>query len=210
MTDFLETPGFPACPSFGYRARPQLSVTPIETASGHERRNRNWARFLLEYDCTVGPRAQEEIEELTEFWYALGGIECGFRFRDWLDYKSCRPSETATPFDQPLILDEDSPGGYQLTKLYIYGARTYERIIRKPTPDTIRLADAGVEKDYGDDWTIDTTTGLVTLSFSPAGVLSWGGEFDVPVRFNSEFPVELMDKEIQSVTFNLKELRRPS
>jgi len=51
-------------------------------------------------------------------------------------------------------------------------------------------------------------TGVVSFTADQSGaVLTWGGEFDVPVRFDSEFPVELLDQQIQSVTFALMGLR---
>jgi hypothetical protein len=73
---------------------------------------------------------------------------------------------------------------------------------------TVLLADEGVLKTEGADYTIDYSTGRVAILFPPEGTLTWGGEFDVPVRFDSEFPVELMDKRIQSASFLLRELRR--
>lgn len=206
---FLETPRFPACPSFGYTSVPMYSVTIAESVAGKERRNRNWARPRFRYDCTVGPRAVEEIEELTDFWHALGGTEVGFRFRDYADFKSCRVFDDVSMTDQLLELIVDSPGGYQLTKAYTAGARTQLRPIYKPVQGTILLADDGVAKTEGADWQLDYATGLVTLSFTPVGELTWGGEFDVPVRFDSEFPVEIVDRRINSVAFALKEIRDP-
>jgi hypothetical protein len=43
--------------------------------------------------------------------------------------------------------------------------------------------------------------------YAPAGALTWGGQFDVPVRFDSEFPVEILNLRIQSATFTLRELQ---
>jgi uncharacterized protein (TIGR02217 family) len=205
---FLESPPFPKCPSFGFVSEPMYSVTIIERSSGIESRNRNWNYPLHRYSATVGPRAEEDIAELLEFWHAIGGTAYGFRFNDGVDNRSCRLYETITPTDQPLVIDAThSPTAYQLTKRYTYGARSQDRPIFKPIADTIRVADGGVEKIETVDWTLDTTTGLVTLLFTPAGALTWGGEFDVPVRFDSEFPVELVDRRIQSVSFVLKEQR---
>lgn len=206
---FLETPAFPQCPSFGYSSEPMYSVTPIERASGVETRNRNWAYPLHRFNCTVGPRAEEDVAELLEFWHAVGGMAYGFRFNDGVDNKSCRINETVSATDCPMTLDTSvSPDAYQLVKRYTFGARTQDRPIYKPIQGTILIADGGVLKTETTDYTVDYSTGLVTLLFSPAGALTWGGEFDVPVRFDSEFPVELVDRRIQSVSFTLKELRR--
>jgi uncharacterized protein (TIGR02217 family) len=206
---FLESPVFPQCPSFGYTSLPMYSVTPIERASGVETRNRNWEYPLHRFDCTVGPRDEEAIAELLEFWHAVGGMAYGFRFSDGVDYKSCRINEAISATDCPLlVVNGESPEVYQLIKRYTFGARTQDRVIYKPVQGTILIADGGVLKTEAVDYTIDYATGRVGLLFSPAGSLTWGGEFDVPVRFDSEFPVELVDKRIQSVSFALRELRR--
>jgi uncharacterized protein (TIGR02217 family) len=205
---FLETPRFPACPSFGFTAEPMYSVTAVQFASGRERRNRNWQRALHRFTATVGPRAEDEIAEVLEFWHAVGGSAYGFRFRDGVDHLSCAIHETPGPTDQLMILDTDaSPDAYQLVKDYAAGALSQRREIYKPVAGTIRVADNAVEKTEGADWTLDETTGLVTLNFSPAGTLTWGGEFDVPVRFDSELPIELAEYKIQSCQFVLRELR---
>lgn len=209
---FLETPTFPLCPRLGYTASPRYSVTISETASAKERRNRNWARPLYVYTVTIGPNRRDEeelVEELMEFWHAMGGTECGFRFKDWSDYKSCRKFRDVSRTDQFIIATVDSPAGLQMVKTYQFGTRQQVRKILKPVDGTILVADNGVLKTEGADYQIDYATGLVTLSFSPVGQLTWGGEFDVPVRFDSEFPVEIAARKIESVSFQLKEIRDP-
>jgi uncharacterized protein (TIGR02217 family) len=209
MSDtFLESPPFPGCPSFGYTVNPKYSTTISSLPSGKEFRNRNWARPLIEIEVTVGPRVQDEIEDLLEFWHAVGGQELGFRFKDESDYKSCRLSNDPLPTDQPFSIVAGSPGGYQLIKRYTAGIRTQLRYISKPVNGTIRVANELGAEQPSSRWSIDYTNGLLTPNGGFVGTPSaWGGEFDVPVRFNSEFPVQLMDHEIQSVTFTLLELR---
>lgn len=207
MTDFLETPRFPQCPSFGYRALPDYSVQINQRGTGREKRNAAWAEALRRIEVTVGPRAEADVAELLEFWHAVGGREVGFRFKDWSDFKSCRAHEDVTPTDQPMGQTTGSPTLHRLVKVYAVGILTRNRRIEKPVQGTIRIADGGTEKTEGVDWSLDYATGVVTLNFAPVGALTWGGEFDVPVRFDSDFPVELLDKEIQSVTVALQEIR---
>lgn len=201
---FLESPRFPSCPSFGFLSQPMYSVAVIERASGIETRNRNWSRPLTTYTATIGPRSEGEVQEALEFYHAVGGRAYGFRFRDAADYLSCRIGQTLTAYDQPIVL---SGGTYQLTKAYVAGTLTQLREIYKPVTGTILVADGGTIKTEGAHYTIDYATGLVTFLYSPAGSLTWGGEFDVPVRFDSDFPVEIMNLRIQSAQFSLKELR---
>lgn len=205
--EFLEDPPFPACPKFGAASEPDYSVTIVPTAGGWEYRNLNSSAPLTRVTLTVGPGPDldEEVQELLEFWHALGGPHIGFRYRDRADYKSCRVRGTPAATDQPLVLV--SGATYQVTKRYTAGAQSRDRKIRKPRASGFLLADGGTVKTAGVDYTLDTTTGLVTLNFSPVGALTWGGEFDIPVRFDSTFPVEQLSYRVQSVSFVLKEFR---
>lgn len=207
---FIETPTFPVCPRFGLTASPNYSVTISSTVSGRERRNRNWRKPLNVYNVQAGPKMEAEIQELLEFWHALAGPECGFRFKDWADFRSCRVHQTPSATDQALVLIPGSPGGYQLIKTYRAGARATVRDILKPVEGTVLVADNGVTKTEGFDYVIDYTTGLMSIFFSPVGTITWGGEFDVPVRFDSEFPLELISHQVEQVQFQLRELRDPS
>ena len=111
---FLETPRFPPCVvRYGYSVSPRYSVTISEVASGRERRNGNWAKALRMFNIQAGPRMEEEILEIYEFWMALGGPEVGFRFKDFSDYKSCRITAEPAATDQTLTLIPGSPGGYR-------------------------------------------------------------------------------------------------
>jgi uncharacterized protein (TIGR02217 family) len=152
----------------------------------------------------VDPRAEDEVAAVLEFYHAVHGRAFGFRFKDYVDYKSCRIDQAVSAVDQLLVA---SGAAYQLVKDYVAGALFQRREIVKPVAGTVRLADNAVEKTEGVDWTLDETTGLVTLAFSPVGTLTWGGEFDVPVRFDSDLPVSILNKEIQGCTFSLLEIR---
>jgi uncharacterized protein (TIGR02217 family) len=208
MTDFLEDPPFPRCPSFGFTSEPMYDVTVVTRGGGFEKRNRNWQRPRHRYTAVVGPRAQADVEAVLEFYHAVGGRAVGFRFSDGNDYQSASLGSVVSPTDQPLVLvTGSSPEEYQLVKRYTAGVLSQDREIVKPVAGTVRIADAGVEKDEMYDWTLDYASGRVTLNFMPVGVLTWGGEFDVPVRFDSELPVELQNRQILSASFVLMELR---
>lgn len=205
---FLESPQFPECPSLGYTSEPAYSNTITRFWGGGETRQRNWSRPLIRISCTVGPREDEVIETLLAWWHVAGGSANGFRFKDYADFSSATFGSAISAVDQPLILDPGSPALYQLTKRYTHGAGTQDREIYKPVSGTVLIADNGVLKTAGVHYTIDHTTGLVSLLFTPVGALTWGGEFDLPMRFDSEMPVEVMERRIQSVSFSLMELRK--
>ena len=210
MADFLESPPFPGCPSFGFVADPIFDVTITPTASGRERRNGNWSRPLMQYSATVGPRREDEIQLCRDFFMVVRSTEIGFRFMDYQDYKSCYVSETPTAFDQPMV-ETDTPGVFQLTRLYdVGGALTQERDVYKPIQGTILVSANGVILTESTHYAIDYTTGLVDFVGTPSAPVKWGGEFHVPARFDSGFPVEILNKKIQSVQFLVRELRAGS
>jgi len=197
-TTFLESPRFPGCPSFGYQSDPEYRVVIVRRASGVEKRNRGWAYPLVRITLTVGPRMEEEIQEILEFYHAMGGSAVGFRMHDYADWKSCHVGLEPLATDQPLVEIPTNPGVYQLTKRYQFGALYQDRPIYKPVVGTVVLSGAG---------TVDYTTGQVTGS---AGG-TWGGEFDTPVRFEgSTFPIEIVNQRIESVSFALQEIRMNS
>lgn len=200
---FLETPRLPGCPSFGYVKRPRYSTEVIESITGRRDRFQLWQYPLHDYTVTVGPRKEAEISRLLEFYHAMGGRFVGFRAKDYSDFKSCYIDETPTAVDQPLIAVDGLE--YQLTKRYQAGNRTQERIITKPIATTILVAENGTPVTTG--WTLDETTGRVTFDAAPATPVTWGGEFDVPVMFAGDFPIEIISFRAQTVTFGLEELR---
>ena len=79
-------------------------------------------------------------------------------------------------------------GPYQLQKIYADSAQSYARAIQKPIAGTVVVYFAGVAQSTW--WTVDTTTGLVTLATSatPANgaAITADFQFDVPVRFDTD------------------------
>lgn len=210
MTTFIETPSFPLPPGIGYISRPRYSVTGAETSGGNEKRNLNWARVLHDFEFNI-EHAQTNMQGVMDFYHAMGATAFGFRFKDWNDYRSAAPTIALARTDQPLVLITGAT--YQLTKRYTKGALSRDRDIKKPVSGTILIADAGVLKTETTHYTINYATGVVTLLYSPAGSLTWGGEFDVPVRFRDEVEWELTFREdggtfVHAAAIALRELRR--
>lgn len=200
---------FPACPTFGFTMEPQYLVKVVSREGGFERRQRVWSRPLHCYTgVPLAQRPQADIEEVLYFWHAHGGMSEGFRFKDQADYQSCRLDDSPTFTDQPLVVNPDSPGGYQLVKQYTFGARTQEREITRPKGNSIRVAnELGVEQ-ASSKWTLDESTGLLTPGGTFSGTpTSWGGEFYVWVRFDGQFAPELSNHKVQTATVQLKEIR---
>jgi uncharacterized protein (TIGR02217 family) len=170
----------------GARGGPERRTQIVTLASGDEERNASWANSRRRYDVSYGIRRADDLAAVVAFFEARGARLHGFRFKDWSDYRSGPPSQTPSPFDQPVGVGDGTTTAFQLIKRYASGAQAWERTITKPVAGSVRIALAGVEQGSG--WSVDTTTGIVSFGVGPgAGVaITAGFEFDVPVRFDSD------------------------
>lgn len=171
--------------SYGARGGPQRITQIVTTRSGSEQRNTNLRNSIRKYDISAGINTINDIDTILQFWEARYGQLYGFRFKDWFDYKSCKPSSTIAFTDQVIGIAGGSVTTFQLIKLYASGIYSYSRTIKKPIADTVIVGVNGVQQTSG--WTVDTTTGIITFTVAPTvGNITAGYEFDVPVRFSDE------------------------
>lgn len=179
---------FPATLSFGSVGGPERRTEIVTLTNGFEERNTPWEHARRRYDAGVGMRSLDDVELLIAFFEARRGQLYGFRWKDWSDFKSCRPSGDVGPLDQVIALGDGATRVFQLNKTYASGAASYVRPIVKPVAATVKLAVDGQPLVESIDFTVDTATGLVTLEDAPdIGVeLRAGFEFDVPVRFDTD------------------------
>lgn len=178
---------FPGAISFGSSGGVERRTEIVTLVNGFEERNSPWSQSRRRYDAGIGVRSLDDLSEILRFFEARHGQLYGFRWKDWLDFKSCLPSETPQTVDQVLTAGSD-PLIYQLTRTYSDGAGTYLREITKPVQGTVQVARDGVQLTEGTDFTVDPETGMVTLASAPppAAIVTAGFEFDVPVRFDSD------------------------
>ena len=172
--------------SRGARGGPERRTQIVELASGAEERNASWANSRRRYDVAYGIRRADDLAAVVAFFEARNGRLHGFRFKDWADFKSCLPSQTPGPADQPIGTGNGSATLFQITKRYTSGAQSWTRAITKPVAGTITIALNGTPQASG--WSVSTATGLITFTTAPApGVaITAGFEFDVPVRFDTD------------------------
>ena len=176
---------FPDNISRGARGGPERRTQIVELASGAEERNASWANSRRRYDVAYGIRRADDLAAVVAFFEARNGRLHGFRYKDWADYKSCLPSQTPGPTNQPIGTGNGAATLFQLTKRYTSGAQSWTRAITKPVAGTVTIALNGAPQFSG--WSVSTTTGLVTFTTAPAAgiAITAGFEFDVPVRFDT-------------------------
>lgn len=205
-------PVFPVCPSYGFTKRANYSVTIIERSSGIRTVNRNWYYPLHTFSAIpIDTRPDDDIALIIRFWHAIGGQAGQFLIKDYTDFKSSNnPRLAVTGIDQPLA-ETDVANVWQLMKIYEDEEFIYEqqRLIQKPKTASIIIMENGVALTVTTDYTIDYETGLVTIIGSHPGVLTWGGEFYVPVMFESTPEFMVVNWRTQSTSFALCELRLP-
>jgi uncharacterized protein (TIGR02217 family) len=179
---------FPAALSLGSSGGPERRTQIVTLASGHEERNSPWAHGRRRYDAGLGLRSLDDIHVVLGFFEARMGRLFGFRWKDWADHKSCAPSATPGPFDCHLGEGDGTARVFALRKVYVSGPASYARPLAKPVAGTVRVAVGGVELAEGAGFSVNPTTGTVTLAEpAPAGAgVTAGFEFDVPVRFDTD------------------------
>lgn len=179
---------FPDTISFGALGGPERRTEVVTLDSGAEERNTPWAHSRRRYDAGMGLRSLDDLETVVAFFEARSGRLHAFRWKDWADYKSCRPSEQVTHEDQILGMGDQVTETFQLVKHYASGSQDYARPVLKPVPGTVRVGVSGDILTEGVDYEVDGTSGLVTFRHPPdeQATVTAGFEFDVPVRFDTD------------------------
>jgi len=179
---------FPASLSFGSTGGPERRTEIVTLANGFEERNTPWAQSRRRYDAGLGLRSLDDVAALIEFFEARRGQLWGFRWKDWADFKSCKPSGAVSALDQVVGTGDGVETVFRLAKTYDPGGMAFRRPILKPVVGTVVLALAGDPVVETVDYTLDAATGEVRFVLAPdVGVtVTAGFEFDVPVRFDTD------------------------
>lgn len=184
----FEETRFPVALSFGSAGGPERLTEIVTLSNGFEERNTPWADSRRRYDAGIGVRSLADIDLLIAFFEARRGQLYGFRWKDWADFKSCGAEDEIGFGDQTISLGDGAATTFQLKKTYQSGSASYQRDIQKPVQGTVRVAVDGVELSEAADFSVDATTGVISLTTAPGAgaVVTAGFEFDVPVRFDTD------------------------
>ncbi len=179
---------FPTSLSFGSVGGPERRTDVVTLANGFEERNSPWQHSKRRYDAGFGMRSLEDVEALIAFFEARRGQMYGFRWKDWSDFKSARASDAPAITDQAIAVADGATRDFDLVKTYTSGAFSYVRPIRKPVVGSVVVGVDGVALAEGSEFTVDQTSGVISLASAPApnAQVTAGFEFDVPVRFDTD------------------------
>ena len=155
----------------GARGGPRFSTVVTTLLSGAERRLQNWSKSRARWDIGYGVQTRDQYAEIVSFFLQRRGRARGFRFKDWTDFQV---SDAEGAYEDDVV--SDTLTNTYLAKQYGTGATAFYRRIVRPIQGTVTFS-AGA-------YTVDYTTGIVTPK--PAQGVTWSGEFDVPVRFDTD------------------------
>lgn len=213
MAEFLEE-RLPVDIRMGASYSDGYTVQVVETAGGAEYRKLVHAfprrRWTINYTLLRDDLAARVLA----LYHRAYGRFAGFRVRDVDDYNSSASGRGAiSTLDQTIT--RISAGVYQLRKEYGAGGTPLgigrpARVIYKPVSGTLIAAKNGVTISSG--MTVDTTTGLVTISPSPliGDAITAGFEFDIPARFDSVLDVASLSRDVRDCgSIDIVELLAP-
>lgn len=183
---FHEDATFPENISFGSRGGPGYNTNIIEMDGGQVQTVPRWSETRHTFNAAYGVKSPADIFALKQFYIARLGVANGFRYKDWVDFTT-NPTNgadvTVAATDQEAVRVDDTT--FQMTKQYTQGSVTRNRKITKPRAGTIVAVD-GITVSTG--FSLNVATGIITFTDPIAGdsIVTWGGQFDVPVMFGKE------------------------
>lgn len=173
------------CPGFGFTGGPEFSTNIQPIANGHENRNADWAVCRHKYTAPYKNINEQQYLNIKTVFLLTRGRTHSFLHKDAADYLASN--------DQ-FGIGDGTTRTFQLSKLSkVAGTSvTYVRKVTRPLTGAKVYAD-GVLTGA----TISLVDGTITFAVAPAigVVLTWDGEFRVPVRFDMDYlPFSIDDK----------------
>ena len=178
---------FPPDISLGARGGPERKTQVVIRANGRENRNQQWADSRRRYNAAKGIRSVNDLYKVIDFFEERRGRMYAFRWKDWTDFKSCRPADDPRFDDQILGFGDGVQTVFQLVKTYGVGHAPYSRKISLiATGSFVHVGLGG--SAVVDGFKLGVTGGTITFDEPPAiGVkVTAGFEFEVPVRFDTD------------------------
>lgn len=182
---FRESPRFPDNIALDAVGGPSWLTEVVEVESGFEQRNIVWSSARQRYTVALTAMDNTARDDLIAFLRSVAvGRAHGFRFKDHNDY-----SATHADYGAGLgVFEALGNSQFQMWKRYTAGSYYADREITKPVTGTLEVKVGAVLKTETTHYTVNYATGIVTMLGSPTdSPTSWAGQFDVPVRLNTDY-----------------------
>lgn len=188
----------------GMTGGPVFATEVVTLNSGWEQRNILQDSPLRQYSIDY-VNGLASLKQLHSFFLIVKGSAYSFRLKDYTDFEvSASEGVIGTGTGTAATT-------YQLYKRYAYDGNTDDRAITKLVAGSYSVfKDSVLQTGGGTHYTMNENTGVITWVSAPNGnVISWSGEFDVPVRFTlDQFSVRLIQHNLfEVVNLGLKEVR---
>lgn len=159
--------------------------------------NQNRSQMRRVFNAAFGVRSLADWHILSAFFHAFVGPLNGFLVKDWTDFQATRTATTLTSSPVTITVQgvaANTTGAlWQLQKKYTVGSRSHVRNIKRPKSGTVQVYFDGLLKTETTHYTIDYTTGLLTVVSGSPTAITWTGEFYVPCRFaEKHLPADLI------------------
>lgn len=176
MTSFHDV-RFPDDIAYGSSGGPEYATDIVVTDAGYEKRNVAWSAARARYNVAHGVKTKVQLDELIAFFRARKGRAYGFRFKDWSDFRLA---------DEVIGIGDGVKTDFSLVKRYDSGGVSEVRAITRPVVANLRIFKNSLEQHS--EVTLIVGEGILRFSSPPSvGVqISVTGEFDVPVRFDTD------------------------
>lgn len=170
MAAFLEE-RLPTTIDWGGSFSENHSVQTITTIGGNEYRSLRHPFVQLSYDIAYKRDIDFVRDKILDLYTRANGMFRGFRVKDTKDFSSNNYDQTPTAFDQPMLLVSGTT--YQLMRWYGNSADPMcaRRRIRKPVSGTALIGVGGTVYPPV-MYSVDYTTGLVTLNANKTGTIT--------------------------------------
>jgi len=197
----MSTPGFLEIqlnPDIAYGTKGGLSYTSVVVTNQTrvETRFQQQSRGFWKFNLGYNTKSKKVMAGIQAFFQQVQGKTYGWRFRNYREYYTSitdyiDATSPPTPVKEP-ITTYASGTTMQLIHTRRPGTSTAEIVpIRKPDMTVpIKLYRDGSGTEWPNtNYTLDTTTGIVTFNTSQTGhTFSWLGYWDTPCRFDVDSP----------------------
>lgn len=195
------------CARYGTGFDEGFMVTHTEDVGGNEYSKIHHPYPRLQYELSFANGDQDGLaKRLSDlFKKCMGTYRC-FRVKHYAEYTTNEKTLPPTALDQPLInLGDDK---YQLVTWYDAPSNTApRRLIRKPVAGSVLIAVGGAPVTSG--FTVDYANGTVQFESAPAGAVTGGCEFDIPMRFAADYSGVFNSYKTISSTVSVIEVLNP-
>lgn len=175
---------FPVNVSRGASGGDSFDNRVVPLPSGGESRVQKRSLALGRWVISFTNRDRTLFQELRNFFLAVIGVLYSFRFKDWQDFESDTEQSCNPATGTGALLT------FQLQKTYTVTSplTAYVRTVTKPVSGTVRMYVNGSEVLSPGNWSVSTTTGVVTFVVAPTNTHTVKAtfEFDKICRFGED------------------------